>query len=118
MAVGLAVLLVTTGVLHFVAPDGFERIVPRFLGAPRFWVASSGVAELGCAAGLLYQATMRSAGWACVALFVAVFPANIAMAVNALHGDGSVVVALARLPLQVPLVVLAAFVGRHARRRS
>ena len=108
----LAALLLVTGSLHFVVPAPFDAIVPGFLGAPRLWTYASGVAELACAAGLLVPRTRRAAGWACAALFVAVFPANLQMAVDALRGDGSVLVSLLRLPLQVPLVVCAVYVAR------
>jgi uncharacterized membrane protein len=48
----LSLLLLTTGTWHFLAPAGFESIVPHFLGSPAFWVALSGAAELACAAAL------------------------------------------------------------------
>jgi uncharacterized membrane protein len=110
-AFALAALLVTTGVLHFVRPRLFESIVPEVLGSPRFWVAASGVAELGCAAALAVSETRRAGGWACAVLFVAVFPANVVMAIQSLRGEGSVLVAFARLPLQVPLVLWALYVA-------
>lgn len=110
----LACLLVTTGTLHFLAPAGFESIVPGFLGWPAFWVAASGIAELSCAVLLTMRRTRRAAGCACLLLFIAVYPANIAMAVDALHGHGSVLLACLRLPLQLPLLVWAAYIARHA----
>lgn len=113
---GLSLLLVTTGTLHFLEPKPFESIVPSFLGSPAFWVAVSGVAELGCAAGLAYPRTRRLAAWACVLLFLGVFPANITMAVRALDGHGSVLISLLRLPLQVPLVLWAYYVARRTPR--
>ncbi|HEY5334972.1 MAG TPA: DoxX family protein, partial [Mycobacteriales bacterium] len=92
---------------------------PRFLGSPTFWVRLSGVGELACAAGLVVPRTRRVAGWATAALFVMVFPANIDMAVHAWQGDGSKVIAYARLPLQVPLVLWALYIARvpHRPRR-
>jgi uncharacterized membrane protein len=110
----LALLLLTTGTWHFASPDGFRSIVPGFLGSPTFWVALSGVAELGCAVLLLIPRTRRLAGWAGVALFVAVYPANITMAVHATHGHGSELIAWGRLPLQLPLVLWALYIARRA----
>ncbi|MEO8889038.1 MAG: hypothetical protein ABI301_03420 [Jatrophihabitantaceae bacterium] len=110
----LAALLVTTGTWHFAAPAGFESIVPGFLGSPAFWVELSGVAELVCAVALAFGPTRRIAGWACVALFIAVYPANIKMAVDSLHGDGSELIAWLRLPLQIPLVLWALYIARRA----
>ena len=115
---GLAALLIGTGTLHFLRPGPFEGIVPGLLGSPRAWVWGSGVAELGCAVALLVPPLRAAAGWACVVLFVVVFPANVQMAVDALQGDGgSVAVALVRLPLQVPLVLWALYVARGRLRR-
>ncbi|MGQ7297716.1 DoxX family protein [Quadrisphaera sp. KR29] len=107
----LAALLGTAGVAHLAAPGPFERIVPRALGRPGPWVAASGVAELACAAGLLPAASRRWAGLASAALLVAVFPANATMAVQALRSERAPrwyrAAALARLPLQLPLVAWA-----------
>ena len=55
---------------------------------------------------------------ATAALFVVVFPANLQMAVDALHGHGSVWIALLRLPLQVPLVLGAVYVARGDRQEG
>ncbi|MCW2757984.1 MAG: hypothetical protein JWO46_1730 [Nocardioidaceae bacterium] len=114
-AVLLGLVLLVTGTLHFAAPAPYESIVPAFLGSPAFWVYVSGVAELGCAVGLLVRRTRRPAGLATAVLFVAVFPANLQMAVDALQGDGNVVVALVRLPLQVPLIWWAWYAARPDR---
>lgn len=100
----LGLVLLATGTLHLVAPEPYESIVPGFLGSPTSWVYASGVAELACAVGLLLRRTRKWAGWATVVLFVAVFPANVQMAVDALQGAGDALLPLVRLPLQVPLV--------------
>jgi uncharacterized membrane protein len=93
----LAGLLLVTGVLHFVVPDPYVRIIPRVL--PKAWaeplVYLSGVAELVGGALLL----KRRGGWFVVALLVAVFPANVQMAL-----DDPNVLTLGRLPLQLPMI--------------
>ena len=74
------------------------------------------LAELVVAAAVAVPRTRRIGGYAAAVLFVAVFPANLKMAVDALH-DGSTakqVGSIARLPLQVPLVVWALAVARRA----
>lgn len=109
----LALVLLTTGIWHFASPDGFKSIVPGFLGSPSFWVVASGIAELACAAALAARPTRRLAGWATVALFIVVFPANIKMAADSLHGHGSELIAWGRLPLQIPLVLWAFYVARR-----
>ena len=111
---GLAALFATSGVLHLVRPQIFETIVPRRLPERRGLVYASGVAELACAAALVYPRTRKIAGWASAALLVSIFPANIQMAVTegkrANRGTGSrrkQMATLARLPLQIPLIRIA-----------
>lgn len=109
----LALLLLTTGTWHFASPDGFKSIVPGFLGSPSFWVFISGIGELACAVTLAIRPTRRIAGWLTLALFVVVFPANIKMALDSLHGNGSELIAWVRLPLQIPLVLWAFYIARR-----
>ena len=112
----LASLLTLTGALHFVLPKPFDEIVPGYVpGSARLWTYTSGVAELVCAAGLLSRRTRRPAATATALLLVAVFPANIQQAIDT-DGTGRWL-ALARLPLQVPLVLWALQVRRRAEDR-
>lgn len=116
--VPLSVLLAGAGALHFAKPAPYASIVPRQFGDPILWVYASGVAEVVCAAGLAFARTRRHAALATALLFVAVFPANVQMAVSALRSERAStttqVLALARLPLQVPLVLWALGVRRRA----
>ena len=107
----LTAVLATTGVLHFAVPKPYDGLIPDWLpGGPRPWVYGSGVAELACAVGLAAPRTRRAAATATALLFVAVFPGNIEMAVN--PGDTPRWLAIARLPLQIPLVLWALQVRR------
>jgi len=111
----LAALLAAAGVSHFTAPRIYEQIVPPLLGDPRPWVRWSGIAELACAAGLVVPRTRRPAALTSAALFVAVYPANVQQAVDAYRTDASPgvrVATLARLPMQLPLVLWALRVHR------
>lgn len=115
----LAALMVIAGILHFVIPDTYARIVPRGVGDARTVVFVSGVAEIAVGVLLATSRTRRIGGWCTAALLVAVFPANVQMAFDAGSdgapgGTGALLVALLRLPLQVPLVLWAL---AHARRR-
>lgn len=105
----LAAMLATTGALHFVAPKPFDTIVPRSLpGSRRRWTHLSGVAELTVAAAVAVPRSRRAGGLAAVALLLAVFPANVRMAVDWRHKPLAYrLLAWARLPLQLPLVVWA-----------
>lgn len=103
---GLALLFAGAGLLHFIHPETFERIVPPVLPAPRRLVLLSGAAEVAGGLGLLLPATRRWACWGLLALLVAVFPANVYMVglADTLHIPAWVL--WARLPLQ-PLLMWA-----------
>jgi uncharacterized membrane protein len=108
----MAAMLLGIGTLHFLAPKPFDSIIPAELpGSPRFYTYASGVAELGTAGLLLSPKTRRFGALAAVALYVAVFPGNLNM-VRLWFKDPTKplfmrLVALARLPLQVPMVTEA-----------
>jgi uncharacterized membrane protein len=116
VALGLAGVLGVAGVAHFVRPEFFDEIVPHALPAsPRTWTYVSGIAELACAAAVARPSTRRIGGLAAAALFVAVFPANVQMAVDWRDRPASEqAAALGRLPLQIPLVLWALKVRRDA----
>jgi uncharacterized membrane protein len=108
----LAGLLAGAGTTHFLAPGFYDQMVPDPLpGAARAWTIGSGVAELAVAAAVANPRTRRRGALTAAALFVAVFPANIKMALDA-EGTGERVLTYARLPLQLPLVVWAWKVSR------
>jgi uncharacterized membrane protein len=115
-AVALASLLVAAGVAHGVRPEPFDAIVPRWLpGPPRRWTLVSGAAEVLVGVAVAAPRTRRAGGLAAAALFVAVFPANVQMALDWRHRPAAErAVAWGRLPLQVPLVLWALRVRRGA----
>jgi uncharacterized membrane protein len=91
-----------------VAPKVYEGIVPRRLPRPRMLVYVSGVAELACAGGLLTEATW--AGPASAALLIAVWPANIQMAIDSTRAHQPFLRQVGvwlRVPMQVPMIRLA-----------
>ncbi|MEY8015619.1 hypothetical protein [Mycobacterium servetii] len=110
----VAAMLLGVGTLHFVAPKPFDTIVPAELpGSARLYTYASGVAEIAVGALLVPRRTRRSAALAAAALFVGVFPANVNMV--RLWWDKPWpmrAVALARLPLQIPMVAIALKIRR------
>jgi uncharacterized membrane protein len=113
-AILLAVLLGNMGTLHFLVPRPFDKLIPRTLpGNPRTWTYASGVAELGTALLIAIPRTRRFGALLAALLFVAVFPGNIKMALDAKANPGKAI-AIARLPLQWPLVKWALRVRDHA----
>ena len=76
----IAGLFLTTGTLHFLKPEIFQRIVPPALPWPRGIVYVTGLLELAGGVGLLIPRFQRTAAWGLVIFLVAVLPANIYMA--------------------------------------
>lgn len=84
----LAVCMVVAGVLHFVVPQPFIRIVPGILPAPAALVYISGAIEIVLGVGLLIPSVQQISAWGLVALFIAVYPANLNMAINHIQISG------------------------------
>ena len=104
----LAALFTFAGTLHFVRPRPYEAIVPPPFPKKES-VAISGVAEIAGAIAVLHPATRPAGRWGLLALLLAVFPANVWMAVSPHKIPGAHKIprwALwGRLPLQ-PLAML------------
>jgi uncharacterized membrane protein len=96
-------VMTIAGINHFVMTRAYERIVPDALPQPTMLVYVSGVAEILGGLGSMHPRTRRAAGWLLVATLVAVFPANVYMALNADEFEsipGGQTSLIARLPLQ------------------
>jgi uncharacterized membrane protein len=105
----------TAGVAHFVLTRAYERIIPAWLPGHHALVLISGVAEMAGGLGLLFPPTRRAAAWGIIALLVAVFPANINMAMHPeLFPTIPLWVLYARLPLQLLLIAWAWVYTRSA----
>jgi uncharacterized membrane protein len=103
-----------SGILHFSVPRAYESIVPDWLPAHRDLVFWSGVAEILGGVGVLFPKTRRAASWWSIATLIAVFPANVHMA---LHPErykvpGGRRALYARLPLQGACIAWAHAAGR------
>ena len=104
----LAALFVAAGVAHFVMPDVYVRAVPPYLPRPRELVLVSGAFELLGGIGLLVPRLRVASAWGLIALLVAVFPANVHMALHPEEFPRFPPAALwARLPFQAVLVAWA-----------
>ena len=100
-------VMIAAGVNHFVMPRTYEAIMPDALPAHRELVLLSGLAELLGGLGTLHPATRRAAGWWLIAVLVAVFPANVHMALHPeRYPQLPHAALLARLPLQLVMVAL------------
>ncbi len=124
----MAIMLILTGIAHFAFPKSLDAIVPGFLpGDLRFWVYLSGIAELVIAAMLLAPRSALLWGkplpllgaYSAFLLFVAVFPANINMAITwSTRPMPDPLFAYARLPLQFGLFYWAWAIAKNYLGRS
>ena len=109
----MGIFLIAAGIGHFIFPKPLDSIVPTFLpGDPRFYTYASGIAEILIGLAFLAPLTIKLgstplrliAAWAALALFIAVYPANIKMAIDwSSRPLAEAWMAYARLPLQFGL---------------
>jgi len=105
-----ASIFIASGFLHFAHPAPYLRIVPPMLPKPKLLLEVSGGAEILGGIGLLFRKFRRIAAYGLVVLLVAVFPANVYMAVAHIPFPGLLGkswVQWLRLPLQIPLILWA-----------
>ncbi len=125
---GMAIMLLITGAAHFIVPSPVNDLVPSFLpGDPRVWTYTSGLAEIVVALLLLAPLYKKVAGRAirlwgaylALALFIAVYPANINMAIERSPRDmPEPLLAYARLPLQFGLFYWAWALAKDIKLKS
>lgn len=115
---GLAGLLTFMTVLHVARPELFLSMIPRWLPGDRERLHDAATVAEGISAALLWsRRTRRAGGAAAAATFLAVYPANVDAAVRGGYRGApgwlsTRAAAIARLPLQVPLVWWAVRVMR------
>jgi len=103
----LGIFFIGAGANHFVHPQFYARLIPPWLPDGTLVVQISGVCEILGGVGALLRQTRRYAGIGLIALLIAVFPANLQMALHPeLYRDiGSPAAFYIRLPLQLVLLV-------------
>lgn len=107
----MGLFYILAGSFHFISPEFYLPMMPPYLPYHRELVLLSGLAEVLCGVGVLIPATRRTAAWATILLLVAIFPANIHIALHnvALGGrsEGFGVWNWVRLPFQAVLILWA-----------
>lgn len=102
------IFFVLAGINHFANSAFYLRLMPPYLPWHLFLVNLSGLCEIGLGILLLIPKFTSLAGWGLIALLIAVFPANIHMAINPqLFPEFSPLLLWLRLPLQVVLIAWA-----------
>ena len=79
---GLSVFFIYFGVDHFINPDFYLSIMPPSFPLHLEAVYISGLFEILGGIGVLLSKTRKLAGWGLFALLLAVYPANIYMALT------------------------------------
>jgi uncharacterized membrane protein len=102
-----ALIFIVAGVLHFRYPAAYLRIMPPYLPFPMALHLIAGFLEAVFGIGLLIPKYQRWAAWGLVLLLIAVFPANIHMAINHQLYDLPMFYHYIRLPLQFVLIAWA-----------
>ncbi|HWY37141.1 MAG TPA: DoxX family protein [Bacteroidia bacterium] len=101
----MAVAYLAAGIYHFINPGFYKKIMPAYLPYHSELVYISGACEIALALLLLPASTRAYAAWGIIALLIAVFPANIQMAVNFWQRKNPYLwVAILRLPLQLVFI--------------
>jgi uncharacterized membrane protein len=109
----LAAFFVGAGMYHFINPDFYLRIMPPYLPWHKQLIYLSGFFEIALGLLVLIPKYMRLAGWGLIALLIAVYPANIHMAVNHhLYPDVPIWFHWVRLPLQLIFIAWAWWVTK------
>jgi uncharacterized membrane protein len=108
------VFFVFAGIMHFVIPRAYARSMPPYIPAHMELVYASGVAEIAGGLATLHPATRRFGSAFSIATLLAVFPANVHMALNAddfPDVPGGEAALWARLPVQALFVAWAYSAG-------
>lgn len=107
----MAIFYIVAGVMHFAHPEYYLPMMPPYLPWHPALIFLSGVAELGLGIAVLIPWLRGWAAWGIILLLLAIFPANIHIALHnvpvfgAEHGAG--VWNWVRLPLQGVLILWA-----------
>jgi len=107
----MGIFYVAAGVNHFANADFYRPMMPPYLPAHLALIYLSGVAEVVLGVAVLIPRLRPLAAWGLIALLVAIFPANVHMALHnvAVGGrtEGLGIWNWVRLPLQGVLIAWA-----------
>ena len=111
----LGVFMFLAGITHFANPVFFDDIVPPWLPpSERFWTYISGLAEIAIGVAVLMPKYRKIGALASVALFIAVYPANIFMVWDWRdRAAAEQVVSWVRLPFQFVFIWIALLVAEQ-----
>jgi uncharacterized membrane protein len=107
----MGVSYVVAGLMHLARPEYYLPMMPPYLPWHAVLVFLSGIAEIGLGVTVLVPALRRAAAWGIILLLIAVFPANIHIALHNVPvfgaAEGAGIWNWVRLPLQGVLILWA-----------
>jgi len=107
----MAAFYVFAGVMHFVRPEFYRPLMPPYLPWHGFLIFLSGVAEVVLGAAVLVPSLRTIAAWGIILLLIAIFPANLHVALYnvplAGNAEGAGIWNWVRLPFQGVLILWA-----------
>jgi uncharacterized membrane protein len=104
----MVIFYVAAGINHFWHPRMYKSIMPPYLPYHLPLVYISGICEIAFALLLLPAFTRWLAAWLIIAMLIAIFPANIQMAINYSRRHNPYTwLAILRLPIQLLLIAWA-----------
>jgi uncharacterized membrane protein len=118
----MALFYIGAGVMHLARPDFYLPMMPPYLPWHFALVIISGLAEIVLGIAVLVPALRAAAAWGVIALLIAVFPANVHIALHdvpvfgAAHGAGAL--NWVRLPIQGVLILWAWWYTGETRPRA
>ena len=107
----MAAFYIFGGLMHFARPDYYMPMMPPYLPWHAALIFLSGVAELGLGVAVLVPAFRSAAAWGIIVLLIAIFPANLHIALHNVPvfgaAEGAGILNWVRLPLQGVLILWA-----------
>jgi uncharacterized membrane protein len=104
----MAAFYVLAGINHFVNPDVYMPMMPPYLPWHRGLILLSGAAEVGLGLAVLVPALRHASAWGIILLLIAIFPANLHIALHNVplfgNAEGFGAWNWVRLPFQAVLI--------------
>ncbi len=100
----MSAFYIFAGLMHFLKPAFFEKIVPPYMPNPKALVIWSGIFEIALGIGLLFDNRRSFSATGIILLLIAVFPANLYMAYDDKFKKIPAFIRWGRLPLQAVLI--------------
>lgn len=100
-------MFILAGILHFLYPGKYQKVMPAYIPNHKAMVFWSGVAEVAGGIGIMIPMLQNASGWGLILLLVAVFPANIEMFVKTYRSKKRPILTILlflRLPIQFWLI--------------